>query len=88
MMSEGKQKTPDNWQDLIVKNTKILAGKPTIKGTRLSVELITDLLEGGDTPADIMDSYPGVTLEEIEACRRYKATGARLYVFSEEELHV
>ena len=87
-MFEGKQKTPDNWRDLIVKNPKILAGKPTIKGTRLSVELITDLLESGDTPADIMDSYPGITLEEIEACRRYKATGARLYVFSEDELHV
>ena len=87
-MVEGKQKTPENWQDLIVKNPQILAGKPTIKGTRLSVELITDLLESGDTPADIMKSYPGVTLEEIEACHRYKATGARLYVFSEDELHV
>ena len=87
-MVEGKQKTPDNWHDLIVKNPQILVGKPTIKGTRLSVELITDLLESGDTPADIMDSYPGVTLEEIEACRHYKATGARLYVFSEDELHV
>ena len=87
-MIEGKQKTPDNWEDLIVKNPKILAGKPTIKGTRLSVELITDLLESGDTPANIMKSYPGITPEDIEACRLYKANGARLYVFSEDELHV
>lgn len=87
-MVEDQQKTSDDWRNLIVKNPKVLAGKPTIKGTRLSVELITDLLEGGSKPADITDSYPGITPEEIEACRLYKATGARLYVFSEEELHV
>ena len=87
-MNEGKQKTSDNWQDSIVKNPQVLAGKPTIRGTRLSVELINDLLESGDTPADIMKSYPGIRPEEIEACRRYKATGARLHVFSEDQLHV
>ena len=86
-MVEHKQKTPDNWQDLIVKNPQVLAGKPTIKGTRLSVELITNLLEGGNSPAYIMDSYPGITPEEIEACRRYKATGARLSNFTWEDLN-
>ena len=86
-MIEGKQKNLGNWRDIIVKNPQILAGKPTIKGTRLSVELITDLLEGGNSPAYIMDSYPGITLEEIEACRRYKATGAKLSNFTWEDLN-
>ena len=35
------------WQDRIVTDPLILAGKPTIKGTRISVELITELLDGG-----------------------------------------
>ena len=40
--------------------------------------MITDLLEGGRTEADIIRSYPFITLEDIDACRRYKATGAKL----------
>ena len=66
------------WKGRIVKDPRILAGKPTLKGTRLSVELITDLLEGGRTEADVIYRYPYLTEEDIEACRQYKATGAKL----------
>ncbi len=66
------------WKDRIVKNPKILAGKPTVKGTRISVELITDLLKGGHTEAEIILDYPHITPEDIEACVQYKATGAKL----------
>ena len=41
-----KNKNPI-WQDRIVIDPLILAGKPTIKGTRISVELIMELLDGG-----------------------------------------
>ena len=41
-----EQKPPAEWQDRIVKDPQILAGKPVVKGTRISVELITNLLEG------------------------------------------
>jgi uncharacterized protein (DUF433 family) len=66
------------WQDRIVKDPGILAGKPTIKGTRISVELITDYLKGGRTEKWLLREYPFITAEDIEACRQYKATGAKL----------
>ena len=78
MVNDQEQDHPPNWRDRIVKDPQILVGKPTVKGTRISVELITDLLESDYTDADIIDSYPHITLEDIDACRRYKATGAKL----------
>ena len=78
-MTTPQEKHPPNWQDRIVKDPQILAGKPTIKGTRISVELITDFLDHNHwTEADLLRNYPYITLEDIEACRRYKATGAKL----------
>ena len=63
----------------ITKDPLILAGKPCVRGMRISVELVMDYLNGGVwTEADILNGYPGFTPEDIEACRRYAATGARL----------
>ena len=73
-----KQHQASIWQDKIVKDPQILAGKPTIRGTRISVELITDYLEGGRTEEWILKEYSHITAEDIEACRQYKATGAKL----------
>ena len=75
------KRTPEkvaNWRDRIVCDPKILVGKPTIKGTRISVELVTDRLGGGWTVADILDSYPHLRVEDVDACVKYKATGASL----------
>lgn len=66
------------WRDRIVKDPLILAGKPTVKGTRISVELIVDLLDGGRSEADIIRMYSHITSEDIRACREYAATGAKL----------
>ena len=66
------------WQDRIVTDPLILAGKPTIKGTRISVELIMELLDGGRSEADIISRYSHITLKDIQACREYAATGAKL----------
>ena len=66
------------WQDRIVTDPLILAGKPTIKGTRISVELIMELLDGGRSEADIIRSYSHITLKDIQVCREYAATGAKL----------
>lgn len=48
-----------------------LGGKPVIKGTRLSVELILGLLAAGESPADIVAEYYWLKPEDIVACLRY-----------------
>ena len=49
----------------------VLAGKPVIHGTRLSVEFIIGLMAEGWSEADISENYPGVTHEDIIACLAY-----------------
>ena len=60
-----------NWEGRIVIDPEILCGKPVIKGTRLAVEFIVDLLAQGWTAADVLKNYPGVTQEDILACLAY-----------------
>jgi uncharacterized protein (DUF433 family) len=50
---------------------EVLAGKPIIRGTRLSVELVIGLLADGWSEADIVGNYPGVTHDDIIACLAY-----------------
>jgi len=52
----------------IVLNPKVLAGKPTIKGSRLSVEYILNLLAHGASFTEIIEEYEGLTSEDIQAC--------------------
>lgn len=60
-----------SWQDRIVVDPQILVGKPVVKGTRLSVELIVDLLAQGWSEGDVLNSYPKLTAEDIQACLKY-----------------
>jgi uncharacterized protein (DUF433 family) len=55
----------------IVVDPKILAGKPVIRGTRLAVEFILELLAAGQSESDIFTNYPGLTREDILACLSY-----------------
>ena len=78
-MAAQKHDRADNWRDRIECVPGVLSGKPVIKGTRLSVEVITDLLVGGHRTADdVVKRYPQITLDDVDACVRYKATGAPL----------
>jgi len=52
----------------IVMNPKVMAGKPIIKGTRLTVEFILNLLAHGATTEEIIGEYTGLTVEDIRAC--------------------
>ena len=52
----------------ITLNPKIMAGKPVIRGTRLTVELILNLLAHRATHDEILREYPGITVEDIQAC--------------------
>ena len=59
------------WTDRIVIDEAILTGKPVIKGTRLAVEFIIDLLARGWSEAEILENYPGIVIEDIRACLAY-----------------
>ena len=52
----------------IVLNPQVLAGKPVIRGTRLSVEYILNLLAHGSTITEIIEEYRNLTTEDIQAC--------------------
>jgi uncharacterized protein (DUF433 family) len=49
----------------------VLAGKPVIRGTRLSVEFVIGLMADGWSEADILGNCPGVTHDDIIACLAY-----------------
>ncbi len=60
--------TDQQMLDRITIDTRTLAGKPIIRGTRLSVEYILNLLAHGATVEEITDEYYGLTREDIQAC--------------------
>jgi uncharacterized protein (DUF433 family) len=60
-----------DWEDRIVFNPDVLTGKPVVKGTRLAVEFVVDLLAQGWSEADILKNYPRLTPEDIRACLAY-----------------
>lgn len=60
-----------NWQDYITIDPDILVGKPVVKGTRLAVEFVIDLMAQGWPESEILRNYPGLTSEDIRACLLY-----------------
>ena len=60
-----------DWREHIHHDEKILAGKPVIKNTRISVELVLELFAAGWTQAMILESYPRLTAENIRAVFAY-----------------
>jgi uncharacterized protein (DUF433 family) len=60
-----------HWQNYIVSDKDILLGKPTIKRTRISVELILDLLASGWTEKMLFESYPVLTSDDLKAVFAY-----------------
>jgi uncharacterized protein (DUF433 family) len=63
----------------IVVDPGILAGKPVIRGTRLAVEFILELLAAGQSENEILANYPGLTREDILACLSYASYLAHEY---------
>jgi uncharacterized protein (DUF433 family) len=60
-----------NWQDYIISDKEVLLGKPTIKGTRISVEHIVGLLAQGWTENEILENFPRLTKESLQAVFAY-----------------
>jgi uncharacterized protein (DUF433 family) len=63
----------------IVVDPEILAGKPVVRGTRLAVEFILELLAAGQSESDILANYPGLAREDILACLSYASYLAHEY---------
>jgi uncharacterized protein (DUF433 family) len=57
----------------ITANPMILGGKPIIRGTRISVEFILDLLSADVSEKEILEDYPHLIKEDILACLKYAA---------------
>jgi uncharacterized protein (DUF433 family) len=60
-----------NWQDRIEVNPSVLVGKPTVKGTRIAVEFVVDLLARGWTIEQILVEYDHLAIADIHACLAY-----------------
>ncbi len=59
------------WQDKIVSDNEIMLGKPVIKGTRITVEFILERLANGWSEEDIIENYPNISREDIQAVFSY-----------------
>lgn len=60
-----------SWEDRITVDPEILVGKPVVKGTRISVEFVVDLLGRGWTTEQVLGEYDHLTPEDIQACLAY-----------------
>jgi uncharacterized protein (DUF433 family) len=49
-----------------------MAGKPVVKGTRLTVEYILGMLSHGSTMSEILEEYGGLTIEDVQACQAWR----------------
>lgn len=84
MAGSGKMEHSDNasFADRIVTDPRIMVGKPVIRGTRIPVSVILNLLAHGYDFTRIEDAYPDLTVQDIRAAIEYSA--ARM---DREEVH-
>jgi uncharacterized protein (DUF433 family) len=69
----------------ITADPKVLGGKPVIRGTRLSVEFVVELLASGATAAEILLDYPHLKSGDIKACLEYAARSTQNEIFVDLE---
>ncbi|MCU0917216.1 MAG: DUF433 domain-containing protein [Planctomycetes bacterium] len=60
-----------DWRERIIIDPEILVGRPLIKGTRIAVEFVIDLLARGWTAEQIIKEYDHLSIEDIHACLAY-----------------
>lgn len=60
-----------DWKDYIVADPAILGGKPAVKGTRISLEFIIERLAQGWTQTQLLENYPRLTAEHLQAVFAY-----------------
>ena len=72
-----------DWREHIVMDPAILGGKPVLKGTRLSVEFVLELLAAGWQGNSLLENYPNLSEERIRAVLAYAAE-----TFREERFYI
>lgn len=60
-----------DWKEYIVADPEVLGGKPTVKGTRISVEFIIQRLAQGWTESELLENYPRLTSKHLQAVFAY-----------------
>lgn len=71
MITVEKNTPMQNWRNHVVSDKTVLVGKPTIKGTRLSVEFILKLYAAGWSEKEILENYPRLSKESLQAVFSY-----------------
>jgi uncharacterized protein (DUF433 family) len=61
-----------NWREHIATDPDVLGGKPAVRGTRIAVRFVLELVDSGWTSQQIIDNYPSLTVEDIQACRLWR----------------
>jgi uncharacterized protein (DUF433 family) len=71
-----------NWRERIEVDPQVLVGKPVVRGTRLAVEFVLELVASGVSESEILANYSRLTHDDILACVAYAAEalkGERIY---------
>jgi uncharacterized protein (DUF433 family) len=63
----------EDWRSRITIDPEVLAGKPVIKGTRMAVEFVVELLANGWTVEEVLENYPQLKREDVIAALKYAA---------------
>ena len=71
------ERTEKTYKGLIVSNPAVMAGKPVIAGTRITVELILEKLAAGETIEQIVDAHPRLSREAILAALAFATDALR-----------
>ena len=81
MKIKGEAMTDKQLLERIVMNPKVMTGKPVIKGTRLTVEYILNLLAHGTSQTELLREYDGLTLEDIQVCLLFASRSLEITSF-------
>ncbi|MDY6806884.1 MAG: DUF433 domain-containing protein [Cyanobacteriota bacterium] len=63
----------EQYRQIIVSDPKVMMGKPTIAGTRITVEFILESLAAGETPEQLLEGHPRLKREDIQAALAFAA---------------
>lgn len=66
-----------DWREYIVADSAVMLGKPVVRGTRVTVELILEKLAAGETVEDLLIAYPRLSRDAIQAAFAYAAETLR-----------